>query len=81
MSVVSYVIRDNGDGSQQVEWYLDVTRKELVTVCSNCEDERYQSGDGIQATELHFPEGFDPKLIRGVSWSTLDELKDNLSDT
>lgn len=72
--VVCYVIRDCGDGSQYVEWYNNITKELLVDLCEQCGDERYQSGDGIQVTEVRFPDGFDVTQIQGISWSCVEDL-------
>lgn len=76
MQTVHYVILDNGDGSQSVEWYRGVTYKELEEFCEKDEYDSYQSGDGIQITQVSFPDSVNLDDIVGIHWNfglTYDE--------
>lgn len=70
MQQVHYIIRDNGDGIQSVEWYKgsDFTADELYEAADNDKYDSYQSGDGVQLTTLEFPDNFNPEDISGISW-------------
>lgn len=75
MQTVLYVIRDNGDGSQSVDWYRNCTESDLREACEASEDvNSYQSGDGVQITELTFPASFDLFSIKGIRWNEISEL-------
>lgn len=56
MQTVYTVIRDNGDGSQSVEWLKFMSDKILAKLK---EIDSYQSGDGVQTREYKFPDSFD----------------------
>ena len=56
MKFAYLVIRDNGDGSQSIEWHRTLSEEKKARLA---EDDRYQSGDGVQVKELKFPGNFD----------------------
>ena len=65
MQTVYTVIRDTGDGSQSVEWrknWSDEIHEKLE------QDDSYQSGDGVQVREIHFPDGFDLDMFAKVNY-------------
>ena len=72
MQTVYYIIRDNGDGSQSVEWYKgsQFDEEKLVEACENDKYDSYQSGDGVQIRTLEFPDNFDLNSIVGIVWRT-----------
>lgn len=70
MQQVHYIISDNGDGSQSVEWYKGTafTAKQLIESAENDRYNSYASGDGVQLTTLEFPDNFNLEDISGISW-------------
>jgi len=70
MQQAHYIIHDNGDGSQSVEWYkgTDFTADQLYEAANECQWDSYQSGDGVQLTTLEFPDSFNLEDISGISW-------------
>lgn len=70
MQQVHYIIRDNGDGSQSVEWYKnsDFTAEELFEAANTDKYDSYQSGDGVQLATLEFPDYFNLDEIKGIDW-------------
>ena len=71
MQRVLYVIRDNGDGSQSVDWYRNCTYAQLQGFCEKDEYDAYQSGDGIQITTIQFPDSVNLLEIEGIYWHEL----------
>ena len=69
MKSVFAVLKDCGDGSSTIEWYKDFTREAVESLCDPDKDESYSSGDGLQITELKFPDEFDLNSIKGIYWS------------
>ena len=69
MQTIYTVIRDCGDGSQTVEWRKTWSDAILDTLESiDC----YQSGDGVQMRELHFPDILDLDVwahINNIDWA------------
>ena len=59
MKSIYMVICDCGDGSQSIEWHRtwDDHKHEMLEEGDDCY--RYASGDGLQMTELKFPDSFD----------------------
>lgn len=56
MKTIFTVITDCGDGSNNIEWHKTMSDEKFEKM----EDqERYQSGDGVQLRELKFPDDFD----------------------
>ena len=70
MQQAHYIIRDNGDGSQSVEWYKgsDFTADQLFEAVDNDKYASYQSGDGVQLTTIGFPDYFNLDEIVGIDW-------------
>ena len=56
MKFAYLVIRDNGDGSQSIEWHRTMSKEKQARLA---EDDSYQSGDGVQIKALKFPGNFD----------------------
>ena len=56
MKSIFTVITDCGDGSNNIEWHKTMSDEKLEKME---EQERYQSGDGVQIKELKFPDDFD----------------------
>ena len=56
MKTIYIVIIDCGDGSNTVEWHKTWSNEKQEKLENK---ERYQSGDGLQLRELHFPDTFD----------------------
>lgn len=73
MQEVHYIICDNGDGSQSVEWYkgADFTAEQLIEAAEKDKYEQYASGDGVQLTTLEFPDNFNLEDISGINWKNL----------
>lgn len=59
MKSVYYVIRDCGDGSQNIEWHKTMSQEKEDKLVENDKYDSYASGDGFQCTELKFPDDFD----------------------
>jgi hypothetical protein len=57
------VIYDCGDGSQSIEWHKTWSDEKRSTLEDGDEYDRYASGDGLQMTELNFPDSFDIELF------------------
>ena len=72
MQSVYTIIRDNGDGSQSVEWYRgsDFKRDELIEAADADKYNSYASGDGVQLYQLRFPDDFNLDEIEGVQWES-----------
>lgn len=72
MKQAHYIIRDNGDGSQGINWYKgsEFTEDELLDSAENDKYDTYASGDGVQLTTLEFPDSFDLDQIEGITWET-----------
>lgn len=66
MQTIYIVIIDCGDGSQSIEWHKtwsDEKHEKLE------DKERYQSGDGLQLTELKMPDVIDLDI-----WACLNNI-------
>lgn len=72
MQTVYYIVTNNGDGSNSVEWYKDIyfTKEQLVEAAELDKYDSYASGDGVQITTLQFPDNFDLNTIQGINWKT-----------
>lgn len=81
MTTAYYIIADNGDGSQRVEWYkgTDWSVEQLLTAAELDKYGAYASEDGVQLTILDFPESFDLNSIKGIFWE--DYLPGTSCDT
>lgn len=76
MKFAYLVIRDNGDGSQSIEWHRTMYKEKQERLA---EDDSYQSGDGVQINALKFPGNFDLDgfgKLNNIFWyeDGLDEL-------
>ena len=56
---VYFVISDNGDGSNAINWVLDYEVIEKMRELAESGDSQYSSGEGLQEYSLEFPEDFD----------------------
>jgi hypothetical protein len=67
---VFLALSDNGDGSQSINWFKDVTIEQLEKLEEDDPD-TWGSGDGLQYQELDFPDNFDFEALGVHYWSTL----------
>lgn len=56
---IYFVISDNGDGSNAINWVLDYEVLEKMREVAESGDSQYSSGEGLQEYSLEFPEDFD----------------------
>lgn len=56
---IYFVISDNGDGSNAINWVLDYEVIEKMRELAESGDSQYSSGEGLQEYSLEFPEDFD----------------------
>lgn len=56
---VYFVISDNGDGSNAINWVLDYEVLEKMRELAESGDSQYSSSEGLQEYSLEFPEDFD----------------------
>ncbi len=56
---VYFVISDNGDGSNAINWVLDYEVIEKMRELADSGDSQYSSSEGLQEYSLEFPEDFD----------------------
>ena len=56
MQTIYMVITDGGDGSNGIEWHKTWSNEKHEELEN---DERYQSGDGLQLTTLKMPDEMD----------------------
>jgi len=70
MQEVHYIITNNGNGSNSVEWYkgCTCTAEQLIKAAETDKYDSYASGDGVQLTTLEFPNNFNLEDISGVTW-------------
>lgn len=59
MVKISYVITNNGDGSNSLDWVTDQAVLDKMEQLADDGDEAYASGDGLQVDTLVFPDDFD----------------------
>jgi hypothetical protein len=59
MKTIYFVITNGGDGSNGIHWTLERAVLDKMEDLANDGDETYASGDGLQVTELRFPDDFD----------------------
>lgn len=79
MQKITMVIKDNGDGSNGIQWVLDEAVLDKMQELADDGDECYASGDGLQTTELYFPEGFDLQnwiKLNRIYLTTLEDMED-----
>jgi len=69
MKTISMVITNSGDGSNGIHWVTDAAVLDIMEERANDGDETYASGDGLQVTELGFPDDFDMDL-----WMKLNRI-------
>lgn len=73
MQTIYTVIRDNGDGSQSIEWRKVMNPKVLIKLESR---DDYLSGDGVQIREYIFPSDFDIDAwasVNSIYWADGEE--------
>lgn len=56
---IYFVISDNGDGSNAINWVLDYEVLEKMREVAESGDSQYSSSEGLQEYSLEFPEDFD----------------------
>lgn len=69
---VSFLICNNGDGSNSLEWFKCALTSEQLYFIEESNWECYSSGDGIQYTELEVPDNFfelNPGLFPNESYA------------
>jgi hypothetical protein len=64
---VFLALSDNGDGSQSINWFRDVTLEQLEKL-EQSDPDRWSSGDGLQYQELNFPDNFDFEALGVDYW-------------
>lgn len=74
--VLHYVITNSGDGSNGTHWVADPAVLDRMEQLVDDGDERYTSGDGLQANKLVFPSGFDLAAWMKVNYIDLTTLED-----
>lgn len=68
---VSFLICNNGDGSNSLEWFKCALTSEQLDLIEESDPECYSSGGGIQYTELEVPDNFfelNPGLFPNESY-------------
>lgn len=55
---IGFIICNSGDGSNHLEWFFPELEDSQLEFIEESDFERYSSGDGIQYTELSFPDEF-----------------------
>jgi hypothetical protein len=76
--MIHYVITNNGDGSNGVQWVTDPDVLDLMEERADDGDETYASGDGLQKYTLKFPEGFDIEAFLKLNYIkpvTVDDIE------
>lgn len=79
MKSVYMVICDCGDGSQSIEWHKTWSDEKRSTLEDGDTYDRYASGDGLQMTELKFPDVLNLDAwakINFITWYE-DEVQDD----
>ncbi len=77
MKTISMVITDSGDGSNGIHWVTDEAVLDKMQDLADEGDEQYASGDGLQVTNLGFPDDFDMDLflkLNHIDVTTLEEM-------
>ena len=59
MPTLHMVITNCGDGSNSIHWVRDQAVLDRMEEMADDGCETYASGDGLQVTDLVFPDGFD----------------------
>jgi hypothetical protein len=66
---IGFIITNSGDGSNGIEWFWPLAEAQLEFI-QESDLERYCSGDGIQYTELSFPDEFSL-----LGWCAINNIK------
>lgn len=77
MKTLTYVIANNGDGSNSLEWVIDPAILAKMEKLANEGDEQYASGDGLQVKTFKFPDDFDLDSwvqLNHISITTMEEF-------
>jgi hypothetical protein len=77
MKILSMIITNSGDGSNGVSWTNNQFVLDRMEQLADAGDEAWASGDGLQVTQLKFPDDFDLDSwlsINGIELTTLEEL-------
>jgi len=72
------IITNSGDGSNGVHWVLDQAVLDKMEEMADDGDECYASGDGLQVTELTFPdESFLREWVKqnGLCLTTMNDIE------
>lgn len=75
-NIVYMVITNSGDGSNSTQWVLDEAVLDRMEDLVEQGDEGYASGDGLQSSELIFPDGFDIPAWLKLNYLNVVTLKD-----
>jgi len=67
MKTIYLVISDCGDGSQSIEWHKTMSDEKYEKME---QQDRYQSGDGVQITELKLPSVLDLDTLAKINHIT-----------
>lgn len=86
MQTISFIITNSGDGSNGMVWLAHTLSTIDLCFLEESNPERFSSGDGVQYTELKFPDSLDLRYwayvnnIEFVDYDTLvNEVKEYLS--
>ncbi len=81
MKKVYIVISNNGDGSNSLKFFKNTPYEVLDNLDESTGDyERWGSGDGVQITELVFPDDFDVTTIVPYYYWSDEDILEYLSD-
>lgn len=78
MKTISMVITNSGDGSNAVHWVTDNAVLDKMQELADDGDEKYASGDGLQVTELGFPDDFNMDLwmkLNSIEVTTVEDFE------
>lgn len=78
MKTISMVITNSGDGSNAVRWVTDPAVLDKMQELADDGDEKYASGDGLQVTELGFPDDFNMDLwmkLNSIEVTTVEDFE------
>ncbi len=78
MKTISMVITNSGDGSNGIHWVTDPAVLDKMEELADDGDESYASGDGLQVTELGFPDDFDMDLwmkLNSIEVTTVEDFE------
>jgi hypothetical protein len=70
MKIAHYIIANNGDGTQRIEWYKnsDWTAEQLIKYAEKDKYDTYASGDGVQINTVYFPDSVNLDEVMGIYW-------------